>query len=140
MKIAYPASFETQPDGGFTVTFPDFPEAITEGDTLEHARFNAAECLSLVLDVRMEEGDTIPLPLLSEDGGFIEPDAATQAALLVHLTREVEKKSLTDLARALGASWPAVKKLEDPRHSPTIKQLERAAAALGKRLILSFDN
>lgn len=140
MKIAYPASFEAQPDGGFTVTFPDFPEAITEGDTLEQARFNAAECLSLVLDVRMEEGDAIPLPLLSEDGEFIEPDAATQAALLVHLTREAEQKSLTDLARALGSSWPAAKRLEDPRHPPTIKQLERAAAALGKRLVLSFDN
>lgn len=140
MKISYPAIFEAQPEGGFTVTFPDFPEAITEGDTLEQARFNAAECLCLVLDVRMEQNESIPLPLTMDDKENIEPDAATQAALLIHLTRETENKSLTDLARALGSSWPAVKRLEDPRHSSSIKQLERAAAALGKRLVLSFDN
>lgn len=139
MRIAYPALFEIQPDGGYTVTFADFPEAITEGDTLEQARFNAAECLSLALDVRMELGDPIPSPSPFEQADCIEPDAATQAALLVHLTREAEQKSLTDLARALGSSWPAAKRLENPRHSPTIKQLERAAAALGKRLVLSFD-
>lgn len=138
MKIAYPARFEPQPEGGFTVTFPDLPEAITEGDSMEQARFNAAECLSLVLDVRMESDDSIPAP--SEGAEFIEPDAATQAALLVHLTREAERKSLTELARALGTSWPAVKRLEDPRHPPTLKQLERAAAALGKRLVLSFES
>ena len=140
MKIAYPVSFEPQPEGGFTVTFPDFPEAITEGDTIEQARFNATECLSLVLDVRMELEDSIPFPMPSEEVEVVEPDAATQAALLVHLTRESEHKSLSELAHALGSFWPAVKRLENPRHSPTIKQLERAAAALGKRLVLSFDN
>ncbi|MGZ8217716.1 type II toxin-antitoxin system HicB family antitoxin [Methylomagnum sp.] len=140
MKITYPALFDPQPEGGYTVTFPDLPEAITEGDSMEQARFNAAECLSLVLDVRMEQGDPIPLPSSAEGKEWIEPDAATQAALLVHLTRAAEQKSLADLARVLGASWPAVKRLEDPRHPPTIKQLERAAAALGKRLVLSFES
>ena len=93
MKIAYPVFYEPQPEGGFTVTFPDFPEAITEGDTIEQARFNAAECLSLVLDVRMEQEDAIPLPLLSEEMEAVEPDAATQAALLIHLARGSEHKS-----------------------------------------------
>jgi antitoxin HicB len=139
VKIAYPALFEPQPEGGYTVTFPDLPEAISEGDSLEEARFNGAECLSLVLDVRIGQGEAIPLPAGREGMEWIEPAAATQAALLVHLTREAEQKSLTDLARALGTSWPAVRRLEDPRHPPTIKQLERAAAALGKRLVLSFE-
>ncbi|MCX7111032.1 MAG: type II toxin-antitoxin system HicB family antitoxin [Proteobacteria bacterium] len=93
MKIAYPVTYEAQPECGFTVTFPDFPEAITEGDTIEQARFNATECLSLVLDVRMELEDSIPFPLPSEEVEVVEPDAATQAALLVHLTRESEHKN-----------------------------------------------
>jgi antitoxin HicB len=29
---AYPAALSPNPDGGFTVTFRDVPEAITEGD------------------------------------------------------------------------------------------------------------
>jgi antitoxin HicB len=139
MRIAYPALFDPQPQGGYTVTFPDLPEAITEGDSLDEARFNAAECLSLVLDVRIEQGDALPMPSTPEGMERIEPGAATQAALLIHLTREAEQKSLAVLARALGTSWPAVKRLEDPRHPPTLRQLERAAAALGKRLVLSFE-
>ena len=34
---AYPATLTPDPDGGFTVTFRDVPEAITEGDTRDEA-------------------------------------------------------------------------------------------------------
>lgn len=137
-KISYPALFDPQPDGGYTVTFPDIPEAITEGDTEDEARFNAADVLSLCLAVRLEEGNPIPEPSQSSGNPrIIEPDAATQAALLVHQARG--GRSLAELARALGTSWPAAQRLENPRHSPTLKQLERAAAALGKRLVLTFE-
>jgi antitoxin HicB len=94
----------------------------------------------LVLDVRIESGDIIPLPMRSDGLEWVEPYAATQAALLIHWAREAEQRSLTDLARALGASWLSVKRLEDPRHPPTIRPLERAAAALGKHLVLSFES
>jgi antitoxin HicB len=60
-----------------------------------------------------------------------------QAALLVRQARG--NRSLAELARALETSWPAAKRLENPRHYPTIKQLEKAAAAMGKRLILAFE-
>lgn len=137
--IHYAASFEQQAAGGFTVTFPVIPEAITEGDTMEEARFNAAEALSLALSVRIELGDGIPAPSppASANMEWVEPDAAVQAAILVRTTRG--SRSLADLARALGTSWPAAQRLENPRHSPTLKQLERAAAALGKRLVLAFE-
>ena len=32
MRYAYPYEVLPQPEGGFTVTFPDVPEAITQGD------------------------------------------------------------------------------------------------------------
>jgi len=69
---------------------------------------------------------------------IIAPDARTQAALLVRLTRG--DRSLADIARALETSWPAAKRLEDPHHWPSLKQLEKTAQALGKRLVLSFEN
>jgi antitoxin HicB len=125
MDIRYPASLTQEPDGGFLVQFFDFEEAFTEGDSLEEALFNAAEVLTLTLDVRMDEGIQIPEPSVIADARLITPSAKAQAALLVR--------------RALDASWPAAKRLEDPHHSPTLKQLERAAAALGKPLILSFE-
>ena len=51
MKVMYPALFEKE-DSRYNVTFPDLPEAITCGDTLEQAIEMAKECLGLCLDVR----------------------------------------------------------------------------------------
>lgn len=137
--IHYAAVFDKQAEGGYTVTIPELPEAITEGNTMEEARFNAAEALSLALSVRIELGEASPEPSppTGDNMEWIEPDAAVQAAILVRTTRGT--RPLADLARALGTSWPAAQRLENPRHSPTLKQLERAAAALGKRLVLAFE-
>ncbi len=136
MKIAYQAILTPQPEGGFTVTFPDLPDAITEGDSESEALFHAAEVLTLTLDGRMEEGDEIPEP--SDRGGvWVFPSPSCQSALLVRQARN--GKPLSEIARALDTSWAAAQRLEDPRHSPTIRQLDRVAAALGKKLVLSFE-
>ena len=61
-------------------------------------------------------------------------DAKTQADILLRLARV--ERSLSDLARALDTSWPAAKRLENPTHS-SLKTLDQAVAALGKRLVLT---
>jgi antitoxin HicB len=68
---------------------------------------------------------------------LIAPDARTQAALLIRRARG--DRSLAELARSLEPSWPSAQRLENPRHSPTLRQLEKAAAALGKRLVLVLE-
>ena len=60
MKVIYPALFEKE-DSRYNVTFPDLPEAITCGDTLEQAIEMAKECLGLCLDVRKENKEEIPV-------------------------------------------------------------------------------
>ncbi len=138
MEIRYPATFEPQEGGGFFVQFVDLPDTFTEGATLEEAQFNAAEVLSAMLGFKLEEGQTIAPPTCGVAGAqYIAPDAKTQAAYLIRHARA--QRSLADLARALETSWPAAKKLEDPRHWPSLRQVERAAAALGKRLVLSLE-
>ena len=139
MKIEYPAIFDPDDEGGYTITFPDFPEAISEGDTLEEANYNATEVLDLTLKSRMEDNELIPLPH-AETGAnvhMVAPDVNIQAALLVKLNRG--EKKFSDLARTLGTSWPAVSRLEDPKHWPSLRQLDKLAAALGKRLMLSLE-
>ena len=46
---AYPAALTPDPDGGFTVTFRDVPEAITEGDTWDEALLRAEDALESAL-------------------------------------------------------------------------------------------
>lgn len=138
MEIRYPAKLEPQNDGSFFVAFPDLEDTFTEGATEEEALFNASEVLTAMLEAKIEHGLPIPPPSTGEDSAhLIAPDAKTQAALLVRFTRG--SRALAEVARALGTSWPSAQRLEDPRHWPSLKSLERAAAALGKRLVLSFE-
>ena len=60
MKAMYPALFEKE-DNCYNVTFPDLPEAITCGDTLEQAIEMAKECLGLCLDVRRANKEEMPI-------------------------------------------------------------------------------
>jgi antitoxin HicB len=39
----------------------------------------------------------------------------------------------------LETSWPSAKRLEDASHWPSLKTLDRAAAALGKKLVLVLE-
>ena len=80
----------------------------------------------------------MPAPSLGlTDVAYIAPDAKTQAAMLLRLARG--ERTLSELARALETSWPAAKRLENPLHWPSLKTLDRAAAALGKRLVLVLE-
>jgi len=112
---------------------------LVKGIRLKEANYNAIEVLDLTLKSRMEDNEIIPLPH-SESGAnvhMISPDVNIQAALLVKLNRG--EKKFSDLARTLGTSWPAVSRLEDPKHWPSLRQLDKIAAALGKRLVLSLE-
>jgi antitoxin HicB len=139
MNLLYPASFEPQPGGGFSVLFPDVPEAITEGDSFDEAMLHAQEVVSLCLRGRIEDGQPIPLPTRAEGKAihFVAPDAQAQSAALLRLARA--GRPLSELARALDTSWAAAQRLEDPHHWPSLKQLDRAAKVLGRRLVLSFE-
>ena len=138
MEIRYPATIDKQKDGSFLVTFVDLPDTFTEGQTKEEALFNATEVLSVMLAWRLDEAKDIPAPTLKiKSAHYIAPDAKTQAAMLLRLARG--ERSFSELARALETSWPAAKRLENPAHWPSLKTLDRAAAALGKRLVLSLE-
>ena len=137
MEMLYPAKITAEETGGFTIQFVDLPEAYTEGETEEETLFNAVEVLNLTLQGRIEEGMDVPVPSSGlTDACYIAPDAKTQAALLLRQARG--DRSYAEVARALETSWDVARRLENPRHWPSLKSLDRAAAALGKRLVLSL--
>lgn len=83
MKIAYPAKI-TKDGDRYLVTFPDFAETATEGETLDEALLNAAEALTLTLEGRAEEGIEIPPPSRPQGKSLhrITPAARGQRTLL----------------------------------------------------------
>lgn len=61
-KLFYPAVFHKAEEGGFWVSFPDFPECFTEGDDMGQAYEMAVEAMGLALVSRKEEGEEVPNP------------------------------------------------------------------------------
>ena len=63
-------TFTPEPEGGFTVTFPDFPGCITYGKTLEEARKYAHEVLELWLEEMVSRKESVFLntftPMIGE--------------------------------------------------------------------------
>lgn len=138
MMIAYPYLAELGEDNRFFVHFVDIEEAFTQADTLEEAAFNATEVLTGVLACRLEDNEEIPEPSVCPKNGYLaSPSPRIQAALLLRKARG--NKSVTELANAMNTTWTAAQRLEDPQHWTSLKQLDKAAKALGKRLILTLE-
>lgn len=67
-KLFYPAAFTPDIElGGYTVSFPDLPGCITEGDTLEEAISMAQEAAEGWLALDIKEGKKIPEPRRLKD-------------------------------------------------------------------------
>ena len=56
----YVAKAQPDPSGGYTVTFPDIPGCLTEGDTLKEAKRMAKDALSLYLHSLLSDGKSLP--------------------------------------------------------------------------------
>lgn len=139
MKFLFAARIDPDPDGGFLVSFPDVPEAITAGDTLAEARANASEALSLALRGYLAEGRALPAPATrGQAHAAIAVDAATAAKLAVIEAFRESGASKSELARRLGRADTEAHRILDPDHPTKIAALEAALAALGKRLIVSI--
>ncbi len=66
--MSYPARFTPEPEGGFTVTFRDVPEAITCGASLAKARSMAVDALETALSTYVERRLALPLPSKAKRG------------------------------------------------------------------------
>ena len=82
MRYAYPCTLTPDDeDGGFVVTFPDVPEAITGGDDRDEALTMAADALSVALAGYMIEGHRFPVPGPLADGQALVSVEADRVSL-----------------------------------------------------------
>lgn len=141
-NLAYPAILK--PDrgsGGFTVSFPDFPEAITQGETRRDALEQAADCLEEAVAGRVRRGDEIPAASKVRAGHAMVPVPPLMAAkAALYLAMREAKMSNVKLAKQLGCDEKDVRRLLDPRHRSRITALHTALAALGKRIVVAVEN
>ncbi len=71
----YPAVFHSADKGGFWISFPDFPECLTQGKNMEDAYEMATEALGLCIDEKLKNNvempqASVPTDLVLEKGDF----------------------------------------------------------------------
>lgn len=134
MLFIYPASLAPEPTGGFVVTFRDWPEAITQGDTLAEALAEAADCLEEAVAARIDDVGGIPQPsprLAGEHAVAVPIQTALKAAL--YLALRSGGISPGELAGRLAVPGREVERLLDPREACRATELEQALRAVGQQ-------
>jgi antitoxin HicB len=132
-ELTYPAIFQAEDAGGFSVSFPDFPEAHTQGETREEAFEMALDCLHTAIEWRLERKDDIPAPGRTRNGQVAIPvalDLAPKLALF-QVMRDQEISNVK-LAQKLHVSELVVRRMLNPKHKSKPDQYIRALAALGE--------
>lgn len=99
-KYWFPAVFESCAEGGYSVTFPDLPGIVTEGDTLEDALVMAKDALELHLYGMEKDNEEIPHPSLPstiqpEDDAFVSIIEAWMPLVREQMLSKAVKKTLT---------------------------------------------
>ena len=127
-------------DGGFVVKFVDLPEAITQGENVNDALSEAADCLEEAIANRIEMNLTIPNPSTVKGGQYAVPLSAQMAAkAALYIAIQEVGISKVELAKKLGCDEKEVRRLLDPHHPSKIPRIEAALSAVGKQLIVGVQ-
>jgi antitoxin HicB len=132
--MRYP--IEVKRDGRFQlVTFPDIPEAITQGKTREEAMGAAVSALETALDFYFEDSRPVPMPSRLKKGqAYVELPPSLSAKVLLLNEMIVRRVRPAELARRLQTTPQEVNRLTNLRHTSKIDGIAQALAALGKTL------
>jgi antitoxin HicB len=131
---AYPAALTPDPDGGFTVTFRDVPEAITEGDTREEILLRAEDALESALAMYVAAKE--PSSEAEADEVMVPLSALGMAKAALYEAMREQGIGRAELARRLRWHLPQINRVLDLRHASRMEHVEAALAALGLRLIV----
>ena len=139
--FTYPAVFEAgERHGVIVVTFPDVPEAITEGDGEAEAREMASDALGVALLGILSVGRPLPSPSPTRKGQMaIGVDADVAAKLAVIEAFRDAGLTQAELARRLGKDAREVRRILDIDHRTKMSALAAALAALGRRLVIGVE-
>jgi antitoxin HicB len=75
-NFEYPVSLEKAAEGGYVVTFPDVPEAITQGEDAAEALVRARDALETALEFYTDKGEKLPVPSKAKRGQHVVRPAA----------------------------------------------------------------
>ncbi|MCX7112413.1 MAG: type II toxin-antitoxin system HicB family antitoxin [Proteobacteria bacterium] len=100
----YPVLLTPAEEGGFVVTFPDVPEAITQGEDKADALLHARDALESALMFYLDDWRSLPKPSVLPEFPTVSPETLSCAKLALYQAMYEKRPSKADLARRLGIS------------------------------------
>lgn len=140
-NFIYPVTVtKDKEDEGFVVTFPDLPEAITQGDDIKDALVEAVDCLEEAIANRIVMNLPIPYPShMSRERCVVAlPIRMAAKAALYKAICELNI-SKPELARRLRFDETEIDCMLNPKHSTELNKIESALAAVGRQLVVGFQ-
>lgn len=122
-------------DGGYVVSFPDIPEALTQGDTREEALEMGLDALVTAFEFYFEDNQKVPSPS-AVTGDFVEVPLSVAAKVLLLNAFIDDGLTQVELASRMKTKKQEVTRIFDLHHTTKIDTIQKALLALGKRLEL----
>ena len=139
--FAYPAVFTRDEDGRWLVGFPDFASAHTDGATANEAMEEAIDCLGSSIAFAMADKVDVPKPSRVKRGQKLVPVPLwIVAKLALYWAIRELGVSQSELARRLGVRETVVRRMLDPHHDSKPEKIQAALEALGKRVVMAYDD
>ena len=137
-RFSFPVTLTTdEVDGGFTVTFRDLPEAITQGENIEDALNETADCLEEAIANKVLRRLPIPTPSEANENEYlITTPLQTSFKASIWLAMQEKDINQTQMATTLNVDEKEVRRILNPSHNTKLETLERSLLALGKRPVL----
>ncbi|MGN8277995.1 type II toxin-antitoxin system HicB family antitoxin [Pseudomonas sp. SMV71] len=125
---------------GVAVFCRDLPELNSFGDDVEHAISEAMDAFETTLSLYVDQRRAIPSASAPQDGEHVVHLPAVTVAKIAlwneMMARDMRK---ADLCRLLGVAQTQGDRLMDFLHTSKMEAIEKALAALGKRVTLTVE-
>ncbi len=137
MRYAYPCTLVPEDGGGFFVSFPDVPEALTSGADRLEALQMAEDALAVALAGYVHAGWDIPAPsAVTKKQHMVPLPPVVAAKLALYSAMRTQGVTKVALGDKLSLSESAVRELLNPEHRSHIGQVKNALRVLGRCLVV----
>lgn len=104
-RLTFPVKLKSDEGGSVLVSFPDIPEALTEGASEQEALAEAEDCLAAALDGYIKDRRDIPQPTSARGRPLVSPPLLIAAkTTLYNMWRECWR-GISSFAKELGTTF-----------------------------------
>jgi antitoxin HicB len=137
--LRYPAMLQPDDNDTWLVTFPDFEDAVTFGDTPAEALAHAVDALETVIISRMKHKMDIPPPSAARGRPLVSIPPLTAAKALLYKELREQNVSIRQLAQKLHCAYPVAHRLLDVSRKTQVDEIAKAFQVLGKQVIIGIE-